>query len=125
MEVVVPHAQGVPLLGELPAGVHVTVATAPADSDVEFWVPPFLRAAADILARLPRLRVVQLLTAGADAWIGRVPGHVTLCTARGVHTSSTSEWAVAAMLGYLREFPGFARAQARGEWTQQIGRAHV
>jgi phosphoglycerate dehydrogenase-like enzyme len=118
VEVVVPQAQGVPLLGELPPDVHVRVDPEPADSDVEFWVPPFLRPAPDVLARMPQLRVVQLLTAGADAWIGRVPQPVTLCTARGVHTSSTSEWAVAAVLAYLREFPGFARAQARGEWDQ-------
>jgi phosphoglycerate dehydrogenase-like enzyme len=34
-----------------------------------------------------------------------------------VHSSSTSEWAVAAVLAYLRDFPYFARAQARGEWA--------
>ena len=62
----------------LPDGVDVVVSERP-DRDapaVEFWVPPFLRPAPDgrALAGLTGLRVVQLLTAGADAWVGRVPG---------------------------------------------------
>jgi phosphoglycerate dehydrogenase-like enzyme len=108
-------------MGDLPATVEVTVAEG-ADPDlagVEFWVPPFLRPPpADVLAGLDQLRVVQLMTAGADAWLGRLPAAVTLCDARGVHTSSTSEWAVTAILSYLRDFPKFARAQERREWLQ-------
>jgi phosphoglycerate dehydrogenase-like enzyme len=42
---------------------------------------------------------------------------VTLCDARGVHDSSTAEWVVTAILAHLREFPAFARAQARREWS--------
>lgn len=123
MQVFVAHADGIPLMGELPAAVQVEAGPDPtaggsAGADVEFWVPPFLTSAPDaIVARLPALRVVQLLTAGADAWIGRLPEDVTLCDARGVHSSSTSEWAVAAVLAYVRDFPYFARAQARGDWA--------
>ena len=108
-------------MGDLPASVEVTVAegAAPDLAGVEFWAPPFLRPPpADVLAGLDQLRVVQLMTAGADAWVGRLPPTVTLCDARGVHTSSTSEWAVAAVLSYLRDFPKFARAQERREWLQ-------
>jgi phosphoglycerate dehydrogenase-like enzyme len=86
---------------------------------VRFWVPPFLAQAesADLTRAMPELRVVQLLSAGADAWVGRLHERVTLCDARGVHDSSTAEWVVAAILAYLRAFPGFARAQARREWA--------
>jgi phosphoglycerate dehydrogenase-like enzyme len=70
-----------------------------------------------LLPAMPGLRVVQLLSAGADAWIGRVPDGVLLCDARGVHTASTSEWVLTAVLAALRRFPAFALAQARHEWS--------
>jgi phosphoglycerate dehydrogenase-like enzyme len=120
----IPHEQGRSLLGELPDGIRVEIAAEPgrlpADpSGVRFWVPPFL-ASAEVVrfaADLPDLRVVQLLTAGADAWVGQLPAGVILCDARGVHDSPTAEWVVAAILGQLRAFPVFARAQARHEWS--------
>jgi phosphoglycerate dehydrogenase-like enzyme len=86
---------------------------------VAFWVPPFLaKPELTVLAeRMPDLRVVQLLSAGADAWAGRLPAAVTLCDARGVHDSSTAEWVVGVILSYVRDLPLFARAQERGEWA--------
>ncbi|MEQ4302486.1 2-hydroxyacid dehydrogenase [Plantactinospora sp. B6F1] len=124
MKVWIPHPEGLDLLGEIPDGVTVEVAPAPDElpsdpAGVRFWVPPFLAqaAAVPLAAKLPDLRVVQLLSAGADIWAGRLAGHVTLCDARGVHDSSTAEWVVAAILSYLRSFPFFARAQARHEWS--------
>jgi phosphoglycerate dehydrogenase-like enzyme len=114
----------------LPDGVTVKSGPWP-DPDVEFWVPPFLKMAPDraALARLTHLRVVQLLSAGAEAWIGNVPDGIALCDARGVHSSSTSEWAVTAILAYLRDFPYFARMQERGEWatrfTDELAGKHV
>jgi phosphoglycerate dehydrogenase-like enzyme len=108
-------------MGELPPGVEISVVEGPRTSlkDVEFWVPPFLAPpAADVLEDADDLRVVQLLSAGVDSWLGKLPPHATLCDARGVHTTSTSEWAVAAILSFLRDFPRFARAQARGEWQR-------
>src|SRR5262249_50896947 len=80
---------------------------------VEFWTPPFLakQDVVPVVARMTGLRVVQLLSAGAEAWVGQLPAGVTLCDARGVHASSTSEWVLAAILSYVRDFPLFARAQ--------------
>jgi phosphoglycerate dehydrogenase-like enzyme len=121
VRVCIAHERGVDHLGDLPAVVTVKVAEQPPFelSDVDFWVPPFLRPpTADALAALENLRVVQLLSAGADSWVGRLPEWVTLCDARGVHTSSTSEWAVTAILSYLRDFPRFARAQAQADWVR-------
>jgi phosphoglycerate dehydrogenase-like enzyme len=117
----IAHERGRDLMGDLPPGVEVTVVEGPRTSlrDVEFWVPPFLAPpAADVLEDAEQLRVVQLLSAGVDSWLGKLPSHATLCDARGVHTTSTSEWAVAAILSFLRDFPRFARAQARGEWQR-------
>jgi phosphoglycerate dehydrogenase-like enzyme len=111
-------------MGKLPDGVDVVISERP-DRDapaVEFWVPAFLRPAptAETLAGLASLRVIQLLTAGADAWVGRAPDGVTLCDGRGIHTKATSEWTLTAILSYLRDFPLFARAQSRGEWAYKV-----
>jgi phosphoglycerate dehydrogenase-like enzyme len=66
---------------------------------------------------LPRLRLVQLLTAGAEQFAGRLPEGVLLCNARGAHTPSTAEWAVAATLAAQRGIPFFVREQDAGRWS--------
>lgn len=123
MKVWIPHPDGLDLLGELPPEARVEIYPGgdelPSDpDDVEFWVPPFLSDGrhAPLLDRMPKLAVVQLLSAGADFWVGRVPDGVLLCDASGVHTSSTAEWAVTAILSSVRDFPRFARAQTEGRW---------
>ncbi|MEV4630227.1 2-hydroxyacid dehydrogenase [Micromonospora sp. NPDC049523] len=124
MKAWIPHEHGRSMLGEVPEGVRVEVAPdpdrLPSDpSGVAFWVPPFLARSevVRLAADLPDLRVVQLLTAGADAWADRLPDGVVLCDARGVHDSPTAEWVVTAILAHLRMFPFFARAQSRHEWS--------
>jgi phosphoglycerate dehydrogenase-like enzyme len=90
-------------------------------ADVEFYVPSFFPSRAGIAAlrQMPRLRVVQTLTAGVD-WIRpNVPPGVELCNARGAHDAATAEWVVAAMLGALRDFPRFALEQAAARWAYQ------
>lgn len=120
----IAHEAGRELLGELPAGVRVEVctdaATWPSDpAKVDFWVPPFLATvrAADQLSKLTGVQVVQLLSAGADAWTDRVRPGVQLCDARGVHDKPVAEWVLGAAIGVLRRFPAFARAQERENWT--------
>jgi phosphoglycerate dehydrogenase-like enzyme len=120
VKVWIAHEAGHELLGDIPDGVRVELcpdaSTLPSDpATVEFWVPPF--SAIDLLPKLTGLRAVQLLSAGADAWVDRVPPEVVLCDARGVHDSPVAEWVVGAAVGVLRRFPHFARAQSSGEWT--------
>ena len=83
------------------------------------WVP---RGGAGIpdngfLEGLPRLRLVQLLSAGAERFVDTLPEGVLLCNARGAHTPSTAEWAVTATLAAQRGIPFFVREQAAGRWS--------
>src|SRR5690606_6852197 len=105
VKVWIPRSDGLPLLGELPDTVTVEVfdgGEPPSDpADVEFWVPPS-PSSVDMLPSMTALKVVQLLSAGAEAWAPHVPDGVTLCNNRGAHTESTAEWAVAAALASVR-----------------------
>ena len=124
---VLPSVQGRDLLGPPPDGVRVAVWAPDGDPPPEaaeagFWVPEYMSPDAldRQLAGLPRLEVVQLTTAGADAYVGRLPDGVVLCDARGVHGGSTSEWVLAAVLASLREIPAFVRDQAAHRWGQRF-----
>lgn len=123
MKVLVPRPDAAEQMGGVPAGVQLLVwpgsGPLPAGSEqVEFYVPPFLAAGEPIeaMSALPALRVVQLLTAGAEALLGSLPPGVTLCRAAGVHDPSTAEWVVAVTLAALRDLPRFTLAQHEGRW---------
>jgi len=108
----------------LPPGVKVDVwargEDVPGSADeVEFVVVPFgvpRESLTRILRGLPKLKVVQLMSAGADHALPAVPPGVTLCNARGAHTAATAEWAVGAIIAALRQFPRFVLAQREGRW---------
>jgi phosphoglycerate dehydrogenase-like enzyme len=87
----------------------------------QVWVPPNGGAVPDngFLAGLPRLRLVQLQTAGAERFVDRLPEGVILCNARGAHTPATAEWAVAATLAAQRGLPFFIREQVAGRWSSR------
>lgn len=113
------------LRGASSARVVVWDGVGPADGDLAatgLWVPGKMVATAEqraaALGRLPALRAVQLLSAGADGWIDLMPPGVELFDGRGVHGSSTSEWVMAAVLAWVRQLPRFVRAQDRGEWDR-------
>jgi phosphoglycerate dehydrogenase-like enzyme len=77
------------------------------------------------LAALPHLRLVQLLSAGAERFVGRLPEGVLLCNARGAHTPATAEWVMTAMLAAQRGIPHFVREQDAGRWSSSIQRSLV
>jgi len=120
-----PYADGVDRMGGVPDGIEVEVydgsgAVPDSAALVEFWVPPYMGAGpvvARLAGNLPRLRVVQTLTAGFDDVRAHLPPGVTLCNARGVHDASTAELAVGLMIASQRGLDDFARAQLDGRWA--------
>ncbi|MDN5747814.1 MAG: 2-hydroxyacid dehydrogenase [Pseudonocardia sp.] len=120
--VLVPHESGLPFLADV-AGVTAV----PYDADAELpaaaataqvLVPPFLATseAVALTRQLPELRLVQLLTAGAESWVGRLPDGVALSDCRGAHGGATAEWIVGVLLAVYRHLPRFVRAQAEARW---------
>lgn len=87
-------------------------------ADAEVLVPGFLARddVAKLLASLPRLKYVQLLSAGAENFIGKLPDGVLLSTCRGAHGGSTAEWVVGGLLVVYRDFARFIAAHQRHEW---------
>jgi phosphoglycerate dehydrogenase-like enzyme len=120
------------LLEEPPSGLRYEVVV-PGDAEelpesvteVELYVPPyrFSRRDSAAMSRMPRLRVVQTMTAGVDHIRGFVPEGVTLCNGRGIHDTSTAELAVTLMLASRRGLPDFVRAQERGQWSPFVAPA--
>jgi phosphoglycerate dehydrogenase-like enzyme len=84
---------------------------------LDFIVPvPWTAAAlAERLHGLERLSVVQSLSAGVDAFAGRVPDHVTLCSARGARDAPVAEWCLGALLGAST---GLLHYAPRTTWTR-------
>ncbi len=118
-----PDPDSVALMGGLPDGMVADVWTGdkhlPDSADevevvvLPFWVPP---SRMKVLAKLPRLKLIQLMSAGAEHTIPFVPPGVTLCNARGVHDPAVAEWAVAVILAQVRQLPRFLAAQQAGTW---------
>src|SRR5690349_9139155 len=126
MDVLVPHAAGIAALADVP-GVRAIrydpdAPLPPEAETAEVLVAPFLATdgIVDALSGMPKLRLVQLLTAGAEAWIGRLPDGVALSDGRGAHGGATAEWVVAALLAVYRHFPRFTAAQAEGRWDYHV-----
>jgi len=122
MDVLVPHAAGIAALADVP-GVRAIryrpESPLPAEAEgAEVLVAPFNATdeLVEALGRMRALRLVQLLTAGAETWIGRLPDGVALSDGRGAHGGATAEWIVAALLAVYRHLPRFTAAQADERW---------
>lgn len=120
--VLVPHEQGRALIDELDGVTAVAYdpdAELPAGAaSAQVLVPPFLATgeAVALTGQLPELRLVQLLTAGAEAWVGKLPDGILLSDCRGAHGGATAEWVVGALLAVYRHLPRFVHAQAEANW---------
>ena len=94
-------------------------------AQAQVWVPHGGEPVPEFVAALPRLRLVQLTSAGAERFAGRLPDGIVLCNARGAHTPATAEWVVAATLAAQRGLPDFVRAQDTGRWAPRTHRSLV
>jgi len=94
----------------------------PRPDEVELIVPDYTtaRRTARMLGRLPRLRAVQLQTAGYDAVVDLVPPGVDLLSARGVHDDATAELALGLTIASLRGIDVAVREH--GHWHQDVER---
>jgi phosphoglycerate dehydrogenase-like enzyme len=92
--------------------------------EVEVIVFPFgvPESRMPMLAKLPRLRLIQLMSAGAERVIPHIPAGVTLCNARGAHDVAVAEWTMTVILAQLRQLPRFVAAQRAGTWDPAAGR---
>jgi phosphoglycerate dehydrogenase-like enzyme len=86
------------------------------DAEVLVVPPAYAGRLLAAMREMPRLRLVQTLSAGTDRWEGNLPDGVALSNARGAHGGSTAEWAAAVLLAIYRELPRFAADQAAGLW---------
>jgi phosphoglycerate dehydrogenase-like enzyme len=90
----------------------------PSKDEVQLYVLPyrFRRADGEILRELPRLEVLQTLSAGIEHIAPMVPERITLCNGRGIHDASTAELTLTLVLASLRGIPEFVRAQDEAQW---------
>ena len=119
--VTMPDASWVADTGEIPGLEMVTWdihEPHPRADEVAVVVPPYLdpHQRLDLLGTLPRLELVQLLTAGYDNVTPHLPRGVTLCSGGGIHDASTAELALTLILASIRGIPDFVRAQDRHHW---------
>jgi phosphoglycerate dehydrogenase-like enzyme len=113
--------------GGLPPGFTADLWDGGADlpgssEEVEFAVVPLGTDPQIVgkVAGLPRLRVIQFLSAGVNQFLPYIPDRITVCNARGAHTAATAEWVAGATVASLRDFPHYALAQRDGHWDPAV-----
>jgi phosphoglycerate dehydrogenase-like enzyme len=74
----------------------------------------------DLLSKAPRLRWVQLHSAGADHLLGHpiMKSNVLITTSSGIHATPIAEYVFASMLAWSRRLPKMLYYQHRREWPQ-------
>jgi phosphoglycerate dehydrogenase-like enzyme len=108
-------------VGELPEDVELHLIPKEGLSDalleVEFLVPGSEEPCViEALGRMPKLRVIQTLSAGVDWLLPAVPEGVTLCDARGTRDGPVAEWVLGAILASLKRFGDARDSQRAHEW---------
>ncbi|KDN21405.1 phosphoglycerate dehydrogenase [Amycolatopsis rifamycinica] len=123
LTVLVPDDEGMTVLAEVPRVLPVRYQwgepVPPEASKAEVLIPGKHPPGEQLWRTLPNLKLIQLLSAGAEDWVGKVPDGVLLSTCRGAHGGSTAEWVVAALLSIYRKLDVFAAAQREGRWERQ------
>lgn len=71
----------------------------------------------DIIARMPKLEVLQLVSAGYEQILPLLPDGVTLCNGHGLHDASTAEHVLGLVLAAQRDLPRWAIDQSERRWA--------
>ena len=77
----------------------------------------------DILQRAPKLKLVQLTSAGADRLIDSElarSDRVSVTTASGIHAVPIGEYVIGAMIAFAKGFPRAFRGQQENTWRPYI-----
>ncbi|MEV4056545.1 2-hydroxyacid dehydrogenase [Amycolatopsis sp. NPDC049688] len=123
LTVLVPDDEGMTVLAEVPRVLPVRYQwgepVPPEASKAEVLIPGKHPPGEQLWRTVPNLKLIQLLSAGAEDWVGKVPDGVLLSTCRGAHGGSTAEWVVAVLLSLYRQLDVFAAAQREGRWARQ------
>jgi phosphoglycerate dehydrogenase-like enzyme len=123
LTVLVPDDEGMTVLAEVPRVLPVRYQwgepVPPEAGKAEVLIPGKHPPGEQLWRTVPNLKLIQLLSAGAEDWVGKVPDGVLLSTCRGAHGGSTAEWVVAALLSMYRQLDVFAAAQREGRWARQ------
>lgn len=91
--------------------------------DVVFYQVPYspstqgVDEATDIIARMPKLQVLQLVSAGYEQVLPLLPDGVTLCNGRGLHDASTAEHVLGLVLTAQRDLARWAIDQRERRWA--------
>jgi phosphoglycerate dehydrogenase-like enzyme len=80
------------------------------------------RAGPGLLARMPRLRWLQALTAGAEGWLALpdLPAGVTLTCARGTHRVQMPENILGALFHLTKPYTGITLDQRERRWRRRV-----
>jgi phosphoglycerate dehydrogenase-like enzyme len=122
--VCVPSTDDRDRLEPAPDGARVVVwdgkGNPPADvADTEFLLGGYMAGPPEVFAAMPKLRVVQVLSAGVERWLPALPDGVVLCNGRGIHGAATAELAVTGILALVRQLPTYLIQQAQARWQEQ------
>lgn len=87
-----------------------------------FYVIPYGGApgSMQVMAKMPKLEIAQLLWAGVEYARPFVPEGVRLCNGRGIHDAATAELAVGLALASLRGMAQSVRNQATHTWSREL-----
>jgi phosphoglycerate dehydrogenase-like enzyme len=94
----------------------------PEAAKAEVLIPGFFaqKHTVELLKQLPNLRLIQLLSAGAELWLDQVPDGVRLSICRGAHGGSTAEWVIGVLLAIYRELLEFEQTRQERRWHQHV-----
>jgi phosphoglycerate dehydrogenase-like enzyme len=119
MQMLIP--QSVPLeFVDFPIDVQRFDPKAALDFDAEMLVVwGYSSKILEPLMKMPRLRLVQTLTAGVDHVLRLEPrAEITVCNGKGLHDAPTAELAVSLLLAGVRRLHHFRDLQTQSRWDK-------